>query len=108
MMKIPPDANLPAAKDGVSYLQQLTFAISRLWSGMAIQVNNMAEGRIEASYNSLAAPPTTGYFKQGDVIRNVAPVEAGTAGSRYVVTGWICVASGSPGTWRQQRVMTGN
>lgn len=108
MMKLPMDPKLPAAKEGVSYLQQLTFAISRLWSSMAIQVNNMAEGRIDASHNALAAPPTTGDFKQGDIIRNVAPVEAGTAGSKYVVTGWICVANGNPGVWRQQRVLTGN
>lgn len=107
-MKIPSDANLPAAKEGVSYLQQLTFAISRLWSGMAIQVNNMAEGRVDAAYNALAAPPTTGDYKQGDVIRNVAPVEAGPVGSKFVITGWICVANGNPGVWRQQRVLTGN
>lgn len=107
-MKIPVNANLPTAKDGVSYLQQLTFAISRLWSGMAMQINNMAEGRIEAAYNALAAPPTAGEYKQGDFIRNVAPVETGTAGARYVVTGWVCVANGNPGTWCQNRVMTGN
>lgn len=107
-MKIPMDAKLPTAKEGVSYLQQLVFALSRLWSGMAIQVNNMAEGRIEAAYNALAAPPTTGDFKQGDAIRNVAPVEIGTAGSKYVVTGWICISDGNPGVWRQQRVLTGN
>lgn len=107
-MKIPLDPKLPAAKDGVNYLQQLTFALSRLWSGMAIQVNNMSEGRIEASYNALTAPPTTGDFKQGDIIRNAAPVEAGTAGARYVVMGWVCVDSGNPGVWCQQRVLTGN
>lgn len=52
--------------------------------------------------------PTTGTWNQGDKCKNTAPVEAGSVGSKYVVMGWVCVASGSPGTWVQMRNLTGN
>lgn len=37
--------------------------------------------------------PTTGTFKSGDIILNVTPIAGG-------FTGWVCVAGGSPGTWK--------
>lgn len=52
--------------------------------------------------------PSSGTWSQGDRIVNTAPVELGTAGAKYVVDGWTCVASGSPGTWVQRRCLTGN
>lgn len=107
-MRVPTNAALPAAKDGVDYLQQLVVKLSNLWAGMAIQVNASSEGQIQGAYNALTAAPTTGDHKQGDMIRNSAPAELGTAGSKYVVTGWQCVASGTPGTWVQMRCLTGN
>ena len=74
----------------------------------AQQVNNLTEGRISAVTNATTAAPTTGPNQQGDFVRNSAPVEAGAALSKYVVIGWVCVASGTPGTWVQCRVLTGN
>lgn len=74
----------------------------------ALQVNAMSEGRLTGAYNAQAAAPTTGAYAQGDFIRNNAPAELGSAASKYVVTGWICVASGTPGTFVQARVLTGN
>ena len=75
---------------------------------IAQQVNGLSEGMIAASYSALTAAPTTGTWMQGDMIKNKTPTELGTAASKYVVTGFICVASGTPGTWLQARVLTGN
>jgi hypothetical protein len=74
----------------------------------ATQINMLAEGRLGAVYNASIAPPTTGSNAQGDQLRNSAPIEEGAALSKYVVTGWICVNSGTPGTWLPLRNLTGN
>lgn len=71
------------------------------------QLNGFSEGRIYNHYNALTAAPTTGTYAQGDFIANSAPAEAGTAGGKYIVTGWICVVSGTPGTFKDARVLTG-
>lgn len=107
-MRVPTNAGLPSPKDGVDYLQQLVSKLTSLWANMAIQVNAASEGQIQGAYNALTAPPTTGDHQKGDFIRNSAPAELGTAGAKYVVTGWICSAAGTPGTWLQCRVLTGN
>ena len=98
---IPVDARLP--QDGPGLVRQL----SRLWAQLAGQVNGAREGRI-ASANAFVAAPTAGEWHIGDFVRNSAPAEAGTAGSKYVVLGWVCVGSGSPGTWVACRCLTGN
>jgi hypothetical protein len=54
------------------------------------------------------ALPTSGTWAQGDMCRNTAPAEAGLATAKYVITGWVCTVSGTPGTWLQMRVLTGN
>ena len=81
---------------------------ARWYREIARQVNSLSEGAIAASYNARTAAPTAGTYQQGDSIRNSAPTELGTALSRYVVTGWLCVAAGTPGTWVQTRSLTGN
>ena len=55
-----------------------------------------------------ADAPTSGTWNQGDKCKNTAPVETGVAGSKYVVIGWVCTASGTPGTWLPMRSLTGN
>ncbi|MBT2594720.1 right-handed parallel beta-helix repeat-containing protein [Arthrobacter sp. ISL-72] len=57
---------------------------------------------------SRSAAPTWGTWAVGDYVTNKAPAETGTAGSKYVVKGWVCVTAGSPGTWVQDRALTGN
>ena len=72
------------------------------------QVNQLSEGRITPRYAAMTAAPTTGDYQKGDVVWNSNPSEAGAASSMYVVIGWINTAAGSPGTWKQMRVLTGN
>jgi len=74
----------------------------------AVQVNLISEGRITGFYTALAAAPTSGSWMQGDAVMNSAPSELGTAGSKYVIEGWTCVVSGTPGTWVPRRFLTGN
>lgn len=72
------------------------------------KVNQIASGSDEGFDWKASAAPTTGTWKQGDQIRHSAPVEAGTTPNKYVILGWVCVAGGTPGTWVQMRVLTGN
>lgn len=72
------------------------------------QINGISEGLVTAAHNAATSAPTTGTWAQGDVIRNKAPSELGSAGSKYIITGWACVASGTPGTWLPLRSLTGN
>lgn len=83
-------------------------AFSGILKDIESQVNAASEGRIIGAYNARSAAPTTGSYKQGDFIRNSAPSEAGAGGSKYVILGWICTVSGTPGTWLESRVLTGN
>lgn len=101
-MRLPVDPRLPL--DVLALVRQL----SALYTPMATQLNGLSEGRITQVTNATTAAPTTGVWTQGDLIRNSAPAEAGTAGSKYVITGWLCTASGEPGTWVEQRCLTGN
>lgn len=75
---------------------------------IAYQVNLLSEGAICAKYNAAIAAPTTGRWMQGDWIENSEPVEMGMAGGKYIIGGWRCTVSGSPGTWLQSRSLTGN
>jgi hypothetical protein len=84
----------------------LVFA--ELMRQIATSHNLLAEEKIAAHYRAYTAAPTTGDWAQGDFVRNSAPSEAGSASSKYVVIGWICTASGTPGTWLECRVSTGN
>ena len=74
----------------------------------ATQVNNLTEGRIACVTNATTAAPTSGPNQQGDFVRNSTPTELGAASSKYVILGWVCVASGTPGTWVEFRGLTGN
>ncbi|MED3974622.1 hypothetical protein P4639_14610 [Priestia megaterium] len=51
--------------------------------------------------------PTIGWTR-GDYRMNTFPSELGTAGSKYVLNGWKCIAGGTPGTWVEDRGLTGN
>ena len=101
-MKIQDNPSLP------SELPALVRQLDTLYRQIAQQVNSLSEGQMVAAYNALTAAPTTGAWNRGDFIRNSAPIELGSPGSRYVVHGWICVTAGTPGTWVPARYLTGN
>ena len=79
----------------------------RLIGKITQQLNAITEGNAAAVHNSATAAPTTGSWAVGDVVKNSAPAEAGAPGSKYVITGYICVTAGTPGTWKEMRVLTG-
>ena len=81
---------------------------ARWYREISRQVNGLSEGSISALYQASTAAPTTGTWMQGDYVTNSAPTELGTALSKYVILGWVCVAAGTPGTWVQSRSLTGN
>jgi hypothetical protein len=82
--------------------------LKHLLASLARQVNGATEGRIASIHAANTSFPTTGDWMQGDVVRNSTPTELGSAGSKYVITEWVCVASGTPGTWVAARSLTGN
>lgn len=47
-------------------------------------------------------------WNRGSERINTVPSELGTAGSKYVLRGWKCVSTGTPGTWVEMRSLTGN
>lgn len=102
-----PTIRLPDAKEGLRYLSDLVYTLTRELTGIATQLNNLSEGRITAATNADTAPPTTGDHQVGDYVRNSAPAEVGTAGAKYVILGWVAVAAGTPGTWKECRALTG-
>lgn len=89
-------------------LPRLVQKLTDILREMSRQVNGLSEGRQAANYASQSAAPTTGTWLQGDFVLNSAPAELGAAGSKYIIHGWRCTASGTPGTWLQCRFLTGN
>jgi hypothetical protein len=73
----------------------------------AIFQNGYAVKNAGATYSTAkvrmlgTAPPTTDTYEQGDIFYNSAPSNA--AGQPI---GWVCVVSGTPGTWRPFGVTT--
>lgn len=72
------------------------------------QINGLSEGALSASYAARTTSPTTGTWAQGDFVRNSTPTELGSGGSKYIIIGWTCTVAGTPGTWLQNRTLTGN
>ena len=91
-----------------SDLAGLVRQLDNLWRQLSTQVNQASEGRIAAVTNADTGAPVTGAWEQGDFVRNSEPGELGTSGSKYLVFGWACIASGTPGTWVPLRISTGN
>jgi hypothetical protein len=102
MSRLSNDARLPQGDD-MRGLKQRLYELVR---DIANQVNGLSEGRISACTNAAPAMPVTGVYAPGDFVRNSAPAELGTAGSKFVVEGWLCTAA--PTTFVQKRFFTGN
>lgn len=61
---------------------------------------------IYPSANALGAAIPSWSGNQNDFVQNLNPAELGSAGSKYVVTGWLNVTGGT--AWRDVRTLTGN
>jgi hypothetical protein len=67
---------------------------------------------ITAPYSTWDMMPTTGRYCTNHVVINSIPVIQGTAGNRYVVTGWVRLTNGSGHVlntdWAEMRTLTGS
>lgn len=106
-MRLPDRPFLPVGAE-TEYDRRLSVALQDLLGKVSRKVNTLAAGRIAEAEETATAAPTSGLWVRGDQVRNSEPSELGSSGSRYVVIGWACVASGEPGTWVQCRFLTGN
>lgn len=102
-----PRLNLEQFLASDRYDRGLMIEIARL---VEDAINRLSEGRIYQHYNAATAAPTgtTVAYQLGDKVWNLTPTETGTVGSKYLILGWINVAAGTPGTWREIRSLTGN
>lgn len=73
----------------------------------AVLINLMTDGRLAGTHNATTAAPASGSYAVGDFVRNSAPAEAGSAGSKYLVLGWV-VTDDDPLAFLPCRVLTGN
>jgi hypothetical protein len=103
-MRLPIDPRLPFNDD----LKALKERLYRVLADIALQVNGVSEGSIQALHNSDTAAPSAGKYAKGDEIINSDPQELGSPGSKYVIEGWKCLVAGEPGTWVEKRFLTGN
>lgn len=64
-------------------------------SGTAVpgEPSGPSRGGLSAPQSSASAPPTTGSWPRGAIVWNTAPSASGPPG-------WMCVAAGTPGTWK--------
>lgn len=103
-MRLPQEPNLPINAADAPFVPSL----KGLLRSICLRVNSLSDGRISAVDNKGTAAPTTGMWAQGDFVRNSAPTELGSVGSKYVIHGWVCSSGGTPGTWLACRFLTGN
>ena len=107
MSRVSQEPRLPIP-DSLNFSNNLYVQLTKLFREFANQLNSLSEGRIQAVTNSGTAAPTAGTYAQGDKVWHSAPVEAGAVSNKYIIIGYCCVSAGSPGTWREMRVLTGN
>lgn len=69
------------------------------------QMNRLTEGAIDARHGAKTAAPTFGTWVKGDLVDNSSPTTVADSVADYVITGWVCTASGNPGTWKERRVL---
>lgn len=103
-MRIDIDPRLPSADQ----LPPLRTRLFEVFKSIAVQLNSISEGRMSAFHNAYTAAPTTGTWAAGDYIKKSNPTEAGIATAKYIIIGWTCTVGGTPGTWLENRTLTGN
>jgi hypothetical protein len=99
---------LPYVSGSQDQAQRITTQLYTFLRNIATQLNALSEGAIASRHAARATVPITGSYRRGDQVADSMPAEAGAPGSKYVRLGWVCVASGEPGTWLEMRVLTGN
>ena len=97
------EPRLPKVSDP-NFVLQLTSVLRDLGT----RLDTLSKGSLSGVRGKGTAAPTTGTWAKGDVIRNTTPSESGAGGSKYVIYGWECVTGGTPGTWKDMRMLTGN
>lgn len=113
MSKVPPPRfSMPTnvQGDAGTYLRDFHREITEHTRLVENQVNSLSESRLAASYNAVTASPTGIVLAQGDVIPKAVRTEEGTAGAKYVITGWMAMVDGtaSAGSVVELRYLTGN
>jgi hypothetical protein len=83
-------------------------SFSNMFRVIESMLGAIAEGRSAGRYQAQSSVPTTGKYVQDDIVFKSGMVEAGAVGNKYVILGWVCTSSGTPGTWKEMRVLTGN
>lgn len=101
------DPRLPAPPND-EYQKRLSKELNRALRDLGSRLDLLAAGRLTGTPNASTVIPTTGTHAAGDFVRKSDPVEAGSAGSKYIIFGWMCTAGGTPGTWLSCRFLTGN
>ena len=81
------------------FISKLMIRLTELFKAQSVEINKVTK--------YAASVPTTGDHAQSEFVWNSAPSESGSAGSKYVIIGWSCVTSGTPGTWKECRCLTG-
>ena len=81
----------------IDFVQKIPFQWNRsvmmeVIRAICQQVDGLSEGRVSAYHGQMTAPPTSGTWVRGDWVKNSLPSTTG-------YFGWICVDSGTPGTW---------
>lgn len=70
----------------------------------ALAINELAQSNASGT---ATAVPTTGTHVAGEYIGNESRTELGVVGAKYVLMGWLCTVGGTPGTWVEDRSLTG-
>ena len=89
-----------------------------VWYGLTVEGHNIQVNvgpyvNQKKKFNQVTCTvmPTLGQFQQGDYVKNETPTIQGTAGSKYVVKGWIRITTGTAHVlntdWVEDKVLTG-
>lgn len=74
----------------VPLIDQRTGLISREWFQFLFQLSTPI---LQRKMESGIAAPTDGTWTRGDIVLNIEPSAGG-------IPGWVCITSGTPGTWK--------
>lgn len=83
------------------------FSISTIATKFSSVRSGIAEYNVSSNNLGIAAP-TKGTWEKGRYVVNDNKTELGATGSKYIIEGWECIQSGTPGTWVAKRISTGN